>query len=166
MNLLWLLLGAGLVLGCEWDSWEDRGLDLTYSPLLGDPVNVTDAEECKDACCWKKGCEAAMVGGPQDGRLKCYLVTCRNLGSDQCRLLNQSRSQVHRKRQERWSESLLKPLRGELKPERSEQNQEDENGESKQVSFDLIIIITFIYVIVREKLFIDYFLVITTLIHD
>lgn len=150
MNLLWFLLGAGLVLGCEWDSWEDQGLDLIYSPLLGDPVNVSDAEECKTACCSKRGCGAALVGGPQNGPLKCYLVTCRNLGSDQCRLLNQSRSRVYLKRQESGSESLLKPLLGELKPEKNEKNQKDENGESKEVSFDLIRI-TFIYVIVKEK---------------
>ncbi|XP_029700199.1 kunitz-type serine protease inhibitor 6-like [Takifugu rubripes] len=134
MNLFWFLLGAGLglVLGCEWDSSEDQSLDLTYSPHLGDPLNVTDAEECKTACCLLEGCDVAMVGGPQDGPLTCYLVTCRILGSDQCRLLNksQSRSQVHRKRQEPGSESLIKPLFGEPKPERNEEkNQKDENGE-------------------------------------
>lgn len=157
MNLLWLLLGTGLVLGCEWESLENRTLELIYSPHLGDWINVTDAEECKTACCSKEGCDAAMVGGPQDEPLKCYLVTCRILGSDLCRLRDQPqgpdqhRFQVHRMRKEAGSESTVKPLLGELKPQKDETKQKDESGESKEVSFDLIIGITFIYVIVREK---------------
>lgn len=138
MKLFWFLLGAGLVLGCEWDSSEDQGLDLAYSPYLGDPVNVTDAEECKAACCSKEGCDAAMVGAPQDGALTCHLVTCRILGSDQCQLSQKLKSQVHRKRQEPRSESLLKPLFEEPKPEKKEKK--DENGESKKVPFDLPLI--------------------------
>lgn len=139
MNLLWFLLGAGLVLGCEWDSSENRSLELTYSPHLGDPVNVTDAEECKSACCLKEGCDVAMVGGPQEGPLTCYLVTCRVFGSDQCRLLHQPQSQVHRKRQEAGSESLLRPLFGEQKPEKKDKtSQKDANRESEELSFDLI----------------------------
>lgn len=137
---MWFLLGTGVVLGCEWDSSENESLDLTYSPLLGDPVDVADAEGCKSACCLKEGCDVALVGGPQDGALTCYLVTCRVLGSDLCltQKLNQTqsaklRSQVHRKRQEAGSESLIKPLFGELKPEKTEKNQKNETGESKQV---------------------------------
>lgn len=138
MNLFWFLFGAGLVLGCEWDSSEDQDLDLTYSPQLGDPLNVTDAEGCKAACCGKEGCDAAMVGAPQDGALTCYLVTCRVLGSDQCRLAHKLGVQVHRKRQEAGSESLLQPLLGESQPEKKERT--EENGESKEVPFDLPLI--------------------------
>lgn len=118
--LVWFLHGASLALGCEWDSVDERGLDLKSSrPDLGSPAEVSDAEECKAACCSKRGCDVALVGTPQDGALQCYLVTCWVLGSDQCQLINNSQFEVHRRRQQRGSESLL----GEPK----EKNQTDEN---------------------------------------
>lgn len=141
MKLLWCLLTAGLALGCEWDNWEDQGLDLdSHSPYLGNPTEVKDAEECKAACCLKRGCDVAMVGAPQDGPLQCYLVTCWILGSDQCQPLNSSQFQVHRRRQKHRSESNLRPLFGEPKPENKENNQKDENREGKETSCNLITI--------------------------
>lgn len=135
MKLFCFLLAAGLALGCEWDSSEDQGLDLdSHSPYLGSPTEVNDAEECKAACCLKRGCDLAMVGAPQDGPLQCYLVTCLILGSDQCQPLNSSQFQVYRRRQKQGSESLLRPLFGEPKPEKKEKNQNDENREGKEMS--------------------------------
>ncbi|CAG02122.1 unnamed protein product [Tetraodon nigroviridis] len=99
--LLGPLPGASPARGCEWDSSEGRGLDLeSFRPHLGSPTDVADAEECKAACCSRRGCDAALVGAPQDGALRCHLVTCWLLGSDQCRLSNASQFQVHRRRRQ------------------------------------------------------------------
>lgn len=122
--LVWFLLGASLALGCEWDSLEHQGLDLmSFKPVLGSPTEVTDAEECKTACCSKRGCDVALVGTPQDGALQCYLVTCLVLGSDQCQPMDNSQFQVHRKKQQLGDQTLVKPLLGE--PE--EKNQTDQS---------------------------------------
>lgn len=122
LRLLWLLLGASLALDCDWRSWEDRGLDLKSSqPELGSPADVADAEECKAACCVKPGCDVALVGRPQDGPLQCFLVTCWTRESDQCRLVNSSQFQVHRRKERSGS---VRPLLGEPKVEKQEeQNQ-------------------------------------------
>lgn len=121
LRLLWFLLGASLALDCDWHSWEDRGLDLKSSePELGSPTDVANAEECKAACCSKPGCDAALVGAPQDGSLQCFLVTCWIRESDRCQLVNSSQFQVHRRKERSGSVS---PLLGEPKEEQKEQNQ-------------------------------------------
>lgn len=121
--LLCCLLGASPAPSCDWDRFEERGLDLTSaSPDLGSPRDVSDAEQCKAACCSRSDCDAALVGAPQDGGLQCYLVTCWILGSDQCQLTNSSQFQVHRRRRQRGRESVLRPLLAEPK----EENQTDQ----------------------------------------
>lgn len=135
MRLLWFLLGAAAALDCQWDRWEDQDLDLSaYSPILGSGTQVAGAEECKAACCSQRGCDAALVGAPQDGALQCYLVTCWVLGSDQCRPLaaNSSQFQVHRRRQEGGSASLIRPLLGEGAAGR-EQDADEDGGESEEL---------------------------------
>lgn len=118
--LVWFLLGAALVLGCEWDLLEDQGQNPTsYTPELGNPVEVTDQEECKTACCLTPGCDVALLGLPQDGPLLCYLVKC----GDQCHLGSSFQFRAFRKRPDGGSVRLLS---GEKKEEK---NQPDEDGQ-------------------------------------
>lgn len=122
--LVWVLLGAALALGCEWDLGEDQGLDLiSYSPDLGSPAEVTDAEQCKAGCCLKPDCDVALVGAPQDGPLLCYLVKCK----DQCHPVSSSQFQAFRKRPDDDSDGSVRLLSGETGKE--EKNQQDESGQ-------------------------------------
>lgn len=136
LRLLWFLLGASLALGCDWRSWEDRGLDLKSSkPELGSPTEVADAEECKAACCLKPGCDVALVGAPQDGPLQCFLVACWIRESDQCRLINSSQFQVHRRKERSGSVS---PLLGEPKQEQQKQENQSKTAPSPTAFNDFI----------------------------
>lgn len=99
------LLGAGLVLGQEkcvfaklnqglspesWDAVADNSAHL---------ADISDEDECREACCAREDCQLALIRTPADGSPQCFLVNCMKDGNDVCVLEASDHSKTYLKTQ-------------------------------------------------------------------
>ncbi|XP_062872879.1 kunitz-type protease inhibitor 2 isoform X2 [Trichomycterus rosablanca] len=102
------LSGLALVLGqdgCVWELKKNQGLNTksldagaSFSAHL---PNITDPEECRQACCGRTDCQLALIGTPaDDGTPECFLVNCMRDDEDVCVLEENSQYEGYRKTQD------------------------------------------------------------------
>ncbi|XP_037330187.1 kunitz-type protease inhibitor 2-like [Pungitius pungitius] len=112
--LVWVLVGTGVVLGCDWDQSVVPDQDLSVIDGFMIDVNkiseVSDPESCRSKCCSEPDCDMALVRFPADGKPQCILVKCLVLDQDVCVLEPATQSKVYRKNGTR--ESGRKQARG------------------------------------------------------
>lgn len=91
---------------CEWDPDTDveQGLDLSSfdngAAYLAYLPEISDKEQCQNACCEREDCQIALIGTPADGRAECRLVNCLKDGKDVCVLTQSTQFKVYRKIQD------------------------------------------------------------------
>ncbi|CAM4552552.1 unnamed protein product [Leuciscus chuanchicus] len=91
---------------CEWDPDTDveQGLDFSSfdngAAYLAYLPEVSDKEQCQNACCEREDCQIALIGTPADGRAECRLVSCLKDGKDVCVLTQSTQFKVYRKIQD------------------------------------------------------------------
>ncbi|XP_055052299.2 kunitz-type protease inhibitor 2 [Misgurnus anguillicaudatus] len=92
-----------LLNACTWDSNIDleQGLDIRSfdngAAYLAYLPEVSDAEECMQACCDRIDCQLALIGTPAGGKPECRLVNCVKDGNDVCVLTPSTQFKVYRK---------------------------------------------------------------------
>ncbi|XP_077064713.1 kunitz-type protease inhibitor 2 isoform X2 [Siphateles boraxobius] len=88
---------------CEWDpdTAVEQGLDLSSfdngAAYLAYLPEISDKEQCQNACCEREDCQIALIGTPADGSPECRLVNCLKDGKDVCVLTQSTQFQVYRK---------------------------------------------------------------------
>uniref|UniRef100_A0A673ICX2 Kunitz-type serine protease inhibitor 6-like n=1 Tax=Sinocyclocheilus rhinocerous TaxID=307959 RepID=A0A673ICX2_9TELE len=88
---------------CKWDpdTELEQGLDISSfdngAAYLADLPEISDAEQCQNACCERDDCQLAVIGTPADGRPECRLVSCMKDGKDVCVLTQSTQFKVYRK---------------------------------------------------------------------
>ncbi|XP_016144196.1 four-domain proteases inhibitor-like [Sinocyclocheilus grahami] len=88
---------------CKWDldTELEQGLDISSfdngAAYLADQPEISDAEQCQNACCERDDCQLAVIGTPADGRPECRLVSCMKDGKDVCVLTQSTQFKVYRK---------------------------------------------------------------------
>ncbi|XP_056613650.1 kunitz-type protease inhibitor 2 [Triplophysa dalaica] len=93
-----------LLNACTWDpntdveqglsikSYDNGAAYLAYLP------EISDDEECQQACCDRDECHLALIGTPADaGKSECRLVSCIKDGVDVCVLTPSTQFKVYRK---------------------------------------------------------------------
>ncbi|XP_040042222.2 kunitz-type protease inhibitor 2 [Gasterosteus aculeatus] len=112
--MVWVLVGTGVVLGCDWDRSLDPDQDLSVINNFMIDINqiseVSDPESCRSKCCSQPDCDLALVRFPADGKPQCMLVKCLVQDQDLCVLEPATQSKVYRKNGTR--ESGRKQSRG------------------------------------------------------
>ncbi|KAM8903653.1 kunitz-type protease inhibitor 2 [Spinachia spinachia] len=112
--LVCVLVGTGVVLGCDWDRSvvPDQGLSVIDDFIvdLNQISEVSDPESCRSKCCSEPDCDLALVRFPADGKPQCMLVKCIVQDQDVCVLEPATQSKVYRKNGTR--ESGRKQARG------------------------------------------------------
>lgn len=92
-----------LLNACTWDpnTEVEQGLDIkSYdngAAYLAYLPEISDAEECQQACCDRDDCHIALIGTPADGKSECRLVSCIKDGVDVCVLTPSTQFKVYRK---------------------------------------------------------------------
>ncbi|XP_051534832.1 kunitz-type serine protease inhibitor 6-like [Myxocyprinus asiaticus] len=100
-----VLCSLSALKACTWDSNTEleQGLDPRSfddgAGYLAHLPNISDAEECQQACCDKDECQLALIGTPADGKPECMLVSCMKDGKDVCVLMPSTQFKVYRKTQ-------------------------------------------------------------------
>ncbi|KAL0174120.1 hypothetical protein M9458_030088, partial [Cirrhinus mrigala] len=85
---------------CLWDpdTKLEQGLDISSfdngAAYLAHLPNISDAEQCQNACCEREDCQIALIGTPADGRPECILVSCMKDGKDVCVLTQSTQFKV------------------------------------------------------------------------
>ncbi|XP_058489074.1 kunitz-type protease inhibitor 2 [Solea solea] len=96
--LFCVLVRFGLAQECDWDIHKSELLASDSARRLGDPIEVSNPEECQEQCCEKADCDAALVGYPADApHLLCELLSCSGQDQDHCALTDSSQFQFYRK---------------------------------------------------------------------
>ncbi|XP_073674045.1 kunitz-type protease inhibitor 2 [Garra rufa] len=91
---------------CKWDpdTELEQGLDISSfdngAAYLAHLPEISDAEQCQNACCEREDCQIALIGTPADGRPECILVSCMKDGKDVCVLTESPQFKVYRKIQQ------------------------------------------------------------------
>lgn len=103
---LWVLLGTGLALGCDWDQSVDpeQGLVVVNASMMMslDKISqVPDPESCRAKCCTRPDCDLVLVRFPAYGPPQCLLVTCVVGDRDVCVLGPATQSRVYRRKGKR-----------------------------------------------------------------
>ncbi|KAK7171702.1 hypothetical protein R3I93_004108 [Phoxinus phoxinus] len=98
---------------CEWDPDTDveQGLDFSSfdngAAYLAYLPDISDKEECQNACCEREDCQIALIGTPADGSPECRLVNClKDDGEDVCVLTQSTQFKVYRKIQDTADQNL------------------------------------------------------------
>uniref|UniRef100_A0A8C2FF49 Serine peptidase inhibitor, Kunitz type, 2 n=1 Tax=Cyprinus carpio TaxID=7962 RepID=A0A8C2FF49_CYPCA len=86
---------------CKWDPELEQGLNISSfdngAAFLAYLPEISDAEQCQNACCERDDCQLAVIGTPADGRPECRLVNCVKDGKDVCVLTQSTQFKVYRK---------------------------------------------------------------------
>uniref|UniRef100_A0A8C2A4U5 Serine peptidase inhibitor, Kunitz type, 2 n=1 Tax=Cyprinus carpio TaxID=7962 RepID=A0A8C2A4U5_CYPCA len=86
---------------CKWDPELEQGLNISSfdngAAYLAYLPEISDAEQCQNACCERDDCQLAVIGTPADGRPECRLVNCVKDGKDVCVLTQSTQFKVYRK---------------------------------------------------------------------
>lgn len=88
---------------CKWDPETDaeQGLDISSfndgAAYVAYLPEISDDEQCQNACCESDDCQIALIGTPADGRPECRLVNCLKDGKDVCVLTQSTQFKVYRK---------------------------------------------------------------------
>ncbi|KAI2656123.1 Actinia tenebrosa protease inhibitor [Labeo rohita] len=88
---------------CNWDpdTKLEQGLDMSSfdngAAYLAHLPDISDAEQCQNACCEREDCQIALIGTPADGKLQCILVSCMKDGKDVCVFTQSTQFKVYRK---------------------------------------------------------------------